>query len=82
MLSHAELLLTHTTIVFKNSSRLKLMMARFPKVQIADTEGRDVKLPTSSTCVNLLKLPKYDNIETMRNKLLYSIHSGEGFELT
>eukprot|EP01084_Bolivina_argentea_P119885 212537_1 len=52
------------------------------KVQIADTEGRDVKLPTSSTCVNLLKLPKYDNIETMRNKLLYSIHSGEGFELT
>ena len=46
-----------------------------------DDSNRD-KLPTSSTCMNLLKLPKYDNKETLRDKLVYAIEAGAGFELT
>ena len=40
------------------------------------------KLPTAGTCMNLLKLPEYDSIETMKEKLLYAIRSQSGFELT
>ncbi|XP_074640383.1 ubiquitin-protein ligase E3C-like [Tubulanus polymorphus] len=40
------------------------------------------RLPTASTCMNLLKLPEFKDEETMRNKLLYAIESGAGFELS
>ncbi|KAK3800090.1 hypothetical protein RRG08_015057 [Elysia crispata] len=40
------------------------------------------RLPTASTCMNLLKLPAFHNAETMRSKLLYAIESGAGFELS
>jgi len=40
------------------------------------------RLATSSTCVNLLKLPKYSSKEVLREKLLYSINSSSGFELS
>ncbi|XP_013415236.1 ubiquitin-protein ligase E3C [Lingula anatina] len=40
------------------------------------------RLPTASTCMNLLKLPEFKDEETMRNKLLYAIESGTGFELS
>lgn len=40
------------------------------------------RLPTSSTCMNLLKLPKYKSKEMLRGKLLYAIESGAGFELS
>ena len=39
-------------------------------------------LPTSSTCMNLLKLPNYRSKELMRVKLIAAIESGAGFELT
>lgn len=42
----------------------------------------DERLPTSSTCVNLLKLPEYSSKQILRNKLLYSIESGAGFDLS
>lgn len=45
-------------------------------------DGKDVKLPTSSTCMNLLKLPKYDNKKQLKEKLMYAIESGAGFELS
>ncbi len=64
----------------------KELKPRFCIQKIELTIGRtgktDERLPTSSTCYNLLRLPKYDNIETMRSKLLYAIHSKVGFELT
>lgn len=45
--------------------------------------GRDPeRLPTASTCMNLLKLPEVYNKETMKAKLLYSINAGAGFELS
>ncbi|MEW5298301.1 MAG: hypothetical protein WDW36_001441 [Sanguina aurantia] len=45
--------------------------------------GRDVdRLPTASTCYNMLKLPNYRLLSTMRKKLLYAINAGAGFELS
>eukprot|EP01119_Soliformovum_irregulare_P019061 TRINITY_DN5968_c0_g1_i1.p1 TRINITY_DN5968_c0_g1~~TRINITY_DN5968_c0_g1_i1.p1 ORF type:complete len:991 (-),score=293.49 TRINITY_DN5968_c0_g1_i1:21-2588(-) len=39
-------------------------------------------LPTASTCMNFFKLPPYENIDKMRQKLLYAINSKSGFELS
>jgi ubiquitin-protein ligase E3 C len=45
--------------------------------------GRDVtRLPSASTCVNLLKLPLYESAEQLRDKLLYAVSSGAGFDLS
>ena len=38
------------------------------------------RLPTASTCVNLLKLPMYTDERTLREKLLYAIEADAGFE--
>lgn len=40
------------------------------------------RLPTSSTCFNLLKLPNYQRKSTLREKLRYAISSNTGFELS
>jgi ubiquitin-protein ligase E3 C len=39
------------------------------------------KLPASSTCFNVLKLPTYSSEKVMRERLIYAIESGAGFEL-
>ncbi|KAG8224521.1 hypothetical protein J437_LFUL004212 [Ladona fulva] len=40
------------------------------------------RLPTASTCMNLLKLPEFPDQETLQSRLLYAIQSGAGFELS
>ena len=40
------------------------------------------RLPTAATCVNLLKLPPYRTAQQIREKLLYAVESGAGFELS
>jgi len=40
------------------------------------------RLPTSSTCFNLLKLPNYQKKSTLRDKLRYAITAHVGFELS
>lgn len=46
-------------------------------------KGENVsRLPTSSTCFNLLKLPHYHKKTTLRDKLRYAVHSHVGFELS
>ncbi|CAM9808220.1 unnamed protein product [Pylaiella littoralis] len=40
------------------------------------------RLPTASTCFNTLKLPTYSSEKVLRAKLLVSIFSGTGFELS
>ena len=40
------------------------------------------RLPTASTCFNLLKLPYYQKKSTLRSKLKYAITSNTGFELS
>ncbi|CAN6609040.1 E3 ubiquitin-protein ligase Hul5p [Trichomonascus vanleenenianus] len=52
-----------------------------PKFAIHNA-GDSERLPTTSTCVNLLKLPDYRNYETLKKKLLYAIHSNAGFDLS
>ena len=56
------------------------------QVRLSDQEDdhneRNIKLPTSSTCMNLLKLPNYGTKELLKEKLLYAIESGAGFELS
>lgn len=44
--------------------------------------GPEDRLPSASTCMNLLKLPEYLDDETMKEKLLYAVGSGAGFELS
>jgi len=44
--------------------------------------GTADRLPTAATCLNLLRLPAYDDVTVMNEKLLYSIQSQSGFELT
>lgn len=40
------------------------------------------RLPTASTCVNLLKLPDYGDKTVLKQKLLYAINSGARFDLS
>jgi ubiquitin-protein ligase E3 C len=40
------------------------------------------KLPSASTCFNTLKLPTYSSEKVLRQRLIYAIESGAGFELT
>ncbi|XP_077981688.1 ubiquitin-protein ligase E3C-like [Glandiceps talaboti] len=45
--------------------------------------GSDLeRLPSASTCMNLLKLPEFTDDDMLRTKLLYAIESGAGFELS
>jgi ubiquitin-protein ligase E3 C len=42
----------------------------------------DSRLPTASTCFNILKLPTYSSKAAMKEKLLFAIKSGSGFDLS
>ena len=53
-----------------------------PKFSIRDSSEDQTRLPSTSTCVNLLKLPRYADEEVMRAKLLYAVNSGAGFDLS
>ncbi len=56
----------------------KLAIHRVPLMSGEDA----AKLPTSATCMNLLKLPEYPHQTLLRDKLKYAIHSASGFELS
>ncbi|OQV16517.1 Ubiquitin-protein ligase E3B [Hypsibius exemplaris] len=49
---------------------------------IGKKKGTTGRLPTSSTCFNLLKLPNYPKKSILREKLRYAIRSNSGFELS
>lgn len=53
-----------------------------PLFTIRDSGSDEDRLPSTSTCVNLLKLPRYSSEDTLRRKLLYAVHSGAGFDLS
>ena len=53
-----------------------------PKFSIRDSSADQERLPSTSTCVNLLKLPRYGDLQTMKDKLLYAANSGAGFDLS
>jgi len=53
-----------------------------PKFSIRDAGRDDARLPSASTCVNLLKLPMYSSKQILREKLLYAVSAGAGFDLS
>lgn len=53
-----------------------------PRFSIRDSGGDETRLPSTSTCVNLLKLPMYRTLEGCREKLLLAVNSGAGFDLS
>lgn len=53
-----------------------------PKFSIRDSGSDENRYPTTSTCVNLLKLPMYKSEKVLREKLLAAVSSGAGFDLS
>ncbi|KAK4130956.1 hypothetical protein BT67DRAFT_409698 [Trichocladium antarcticum] len=53
-----------------------------PPFSIRDGGLDQARLPSASTCVNLLKLPQYRSRAGLRAKLLYAVSSGAGFDLS
>ncbi|KAK9471927.1 uncharacterized protein V1510DRAFT_436889 [Dipodascopsis tothii] len=53
-----------------------------PYFTIRNAGPDEERLPTTSTCVNLLKLPRYTTRARLRDKLMYSVKSGAGFDLS
>ncbi|EEB87451.1 hypothetical protein MPER_15192, partial [Moniliophthora perniciosa FA553] len=53
-----------------------------PHFAIRDAGNDQHRLPTSSTCVNLLKLPRYQDKQTLKAKLVQAINAGAGFDLS
>ncbi|KAF2471893.1 uncharacterized protein BDR25DRAFT_342485 [Lindgomyces ingoldianus] len=53
-----------------------------PRFSIRDAGSDQERLPSTSTCVNLLKLPMYKDERVFKEKLLYSVFSGAGFDLS
>ncbi|KAL4929437.1 HECT-type E3 ubiquitin-protein ligase [Aspergillus undulatus] len=53
-----------------------------PRFSIRDSSEDQERLPSTSTCVNLLKLPRYQSAVALREKLLYAVNSGAGFDLS
>ena len=45
--------------------------------------GEDIeRLPSASTCFNLLKLPPYKDEKSLKEKLIYAVTAGTTFELS
>lgn len=53
-----------------------------PRFSIRDSSADEERLPSTSTCANLLKLPRYTRLDTLREKLMYAINAGAGFDLS
>ncbi|KAL2147305.1 hypothetical protein VTI28DRAFT_10295 [Corynascus sepedonium] len=53
-----------------------------PPFSIRDGGMDQERLPSASTCVNLLKLPQYQSAAVLKRKLLYAVTSGAGFDLS
>ncbi|KAI0203591.1 hypothetical protein F4808DRAFT_457860 [Astrocystis sublimbata] len=53
-----------------------------PQFSIRDGGTDEERLPSTSTCVNLLKLPVYKSAALLKAKLLYAVQSGAGFDLS
>uniref|UniRef100_A0A0D9WD29 HECT-type E3 ubiquitin transferase n=1 Tax=Leersia perrieri TaxID=77586 RepID=A0A0D9WD29_9ORYZ len=63
---------------FNSENQKKFLKAGVPGMEEEDEE----RLPTSATCMNLLKLPPYRTKERLERKLLYAINSEAGFDLS
>ncbi|TKA34096.1 hypothetical protein B0A50_00076 [Salinomyces thailandicus] len=53
-----------------------------PRFSIRDSGSDENRYPTTSTCVNLLKLPMFRSAGKLKEKLLAAVSSGAGFDLS
>ncbi len=81
MLSKQTMLIFIVYFLYKQDTgdTVGSVLKGFFNIRKKDPVGR---LPTSSTCFNLLKLPNYQKKGTLREKLRYAITSNTGFELS
>uniref|UniRef100_A0A3Q3WPS4 HECT domain-containing protein n=1 Tax=Mola mola TaxID=94237 RepID=A0A3Q3WPS4_MOLML len=63
------------------SDRIPILGMKSLKLVIQPTGGGESYLPVAHTCFNLLDLPKYTSLETLREKLLQAIDHNQGFNL-
>uniref|UniRef100_A0A8D0DFM0 HECT and RLD domain containing E3 ubiquitin protein ligase 4 n=1 Tax=Sander lucioperca TaxID=283035 RepID=A0A8D0DFM0_SANLU len=63
------------------SDRIPILGMKSLKLVIQPTGGGEHYLPVAHTCFNLLDLPKYRSLETLREKLLQAIDHNQGFNL-
>uniref|UniRef100_A0A4W6FDW7 HECT and RLD domain containing E3 ubiquitin protein ligase 4 n=1 Tax=Lates calcarifer TaxID=8187 RepID=A0A4W6FDW7_LATCA len=63
------------------SDRIPILGMKSLKLVIQPTGGGEHYLPVAHTCFNLLDLPKYTSVETLREKLLQAIDHNQGFNL-
>ncbi|KAK9429659.1 hypothetical protein V1505DRAFT_329875 [Lipomyces doorenjongii] len=53
-----------------------------PSFTIRESGLAQDRLPTASTCVNMLKLPRYETKERLKSKLMFAVTAGAGFDLS
>ncbi|XP_062851882.1 probable E3 ubiquitin-protein ligase HERC4 [Trichomycterus rosablanca] len=63
------------------SDRIPILGMKSLALVIQSTGGGEQYLPVAHTCFNLLDLPKYTSLETLREKLLHAIEHNQGFNL-
>ncbi|XP_072293208.1 probable E3 ubiquitin-protein ligase HERC4 isoform X2 [Eucyclogobius newberryi] len=63
------------------SDRIPILGMKSLKLVIQPTGGGEHYLPVAHTCFNLLDLPKYTSLQTLRLKLLQAIDHNQGFNL-
>jgi hypothetical protein len=66
-----------------SSSRPPLLGFKYLHPPICIRKSNDTqRLPSSSTCINLLKLPAYTTKQVLKQKLMTAIQEAQTFELT
>lgn len=53
-----------------------------PGFAVRNSGNDTARLPTASSCANLLKLPDYQDVQLLKAKLLQAINSGAGFDMS
>ncbi|CAK9290935.1 unnamed protein product [Gordionus sp. m RMFG-2023] len=65
-----------------NGDTIATVIQGFLSLKKQPNKLNKTRLPTASTCFNLLKLPNYSKKSILREKLKYAINSNTGFELS
>lgn len=80
-LINAQFMFLVFEVFLTGSDRIPILGMKSLKLVIQPTSGGEHYLPVAHTCFNLLDLPKYTSIETLREKLLQAIDHNQGFNL-
>lgn len=70
-----------SSVFLTGSDRIPILGMKSLKLVIQPTGGGEHYLPVAHTCFNLLDLPKYTSLGTLREKLLQAIDQNQGFNL-